>query len=59
MSLIVSYAILIATIYASFKLAKEKGQHHIIWPVLTAVLGPVIFIVQYLSTTLGKKSIIE
>lgn len=59
MSFILSYAILIAAIYSSFRLAKEKGQHHIVWPVLTAILGPIIFIVQYLSTTLGKKSIIK
>ena len=59
MSFIVVYAILILAAYCSFKLAKEKGQNHIIWPILTILLGPSIFVVKYLATTLGKKSIIQ
>ena len=53
MSFIVVYAILILAAYCSFKLAKEKGQNHIIWPILTILLGPSIFVVQYIATTLG------
>lgn len=58
MQYIVSYAILIAAIYCSFKLAKEKSQHHIVWPLLTAFVGPLVFIVQYLATTFIKKEVL-
>ncbi len=59
MHIIISYAILIAAIFCSFKLAKEKNQNAIIWPVITALLGPIIFIVQYMVTTFNiKKKIV-
>ena len=35
MAYIVSYALLIAAGFCSYKLAKEKLQNHILWPVLT------------------------
>lgn len=58
MAYIVSYGLLIAAVFCSFKLAKEKTQNHIIWPVLTLFLGPAIFIIQYLSTIFVKKKVI-
>lgn len=58
MGYIVSYALIIASVFCSFKLAKEKSQNHIIWPILTALIGPAIFIVQYLVTTFNKKKVI-
>lgn len=58
MTYIVSYGLLIAAVFCSFKLAKEKRQNHIVWPVITAVLGPAVFIIQYLSTTFTKKTLV-
>ncbi|MEN8076804.1 hypothetical protein ABFP60_07545 [Clostridioides difficile] len=58
MGYIVSYALIIVSVFCSFKLAKEKSQNHIIWPIATALVGPVIFIVQYLVTTFNKKKAI-
>mgnify|MGYP007053731987 FL=1 len=55
MAYIISYGLLIASIYCSFKLATEKMQNKIVWPILTALLGPGIFIIQYLVTTFAKK----
>ena len=58
MAYIVSYALLIAAVFCSYKLAKEKLQNHILWPILTILLGPGIFIIQYLVTTFKKKKIV-
>lgn len=58
MAYIVSYALLIAAGFCSYKLAKEKLQNNILWPVLTMLLGPGIFIIQYLVTTFKKKKIV-
>ena len=55
MAYIISYGLLIASIYCSFKLATEKMQNKIVWPILTALLLPGIFIIQYLVTTFTKK----
>ena len=55
MNIILSYAVLIASIYCSFRLAKEKEQNTMIWPIITAIMGPLVFIVQYLVTTFTKK----
>ena len=55
MAYIVSYALLIAAVFCSYKLAKEKVQNHIVWPILTALLGPGVFIVQYLVTIFMEK----
>ena len=57
MGYIISYALLIMSVYCSFKLAKEKVQNKIVWPILTAALGPGIFIIQYFITTFIKKKI--
>ena len=58
MAYIVSYALLIAAVFCSYKLAKEKAQNHIVWPVLKVVLGPGIFIVQYLVTIFMEKKLV-
>ncbi len=56
MNIILSYAILIASIFCSFRLAKEQNQNAIVWPVITALMGPLVFIIQYLVTTFTKKT---
>ena len=43
MAYIVSYGLLIAAVFCSYKLAKEKVQNQFVWPILTALLGPGIF----------------
>ena len=58
MSYIFSYALLIASVYCSYKLAKEKSQSHIVWPRVTVILGPAIFIIQYLVTLFKEKKMI-
>ncbi len=58
MAYIVSYALLIAAVFCSYKLAKEKLQNHLVWPILTALLGPGIFIVQYLVTIFMNKKLL-
>ena len=58
MAYIVSYGLLIAAVFCSYKLAKEKLQNHLVWPILTALLGPGIFIVQYLVTIFMKKKLV-
>lgn len=58
MSYIFSYALLIASVYCSYKLAKEKSQSYIIWPISTIILGPAIFIIQYLATLFNEKKMI-
>lgn len=58
MGYIFSYALLIASVYCSYKLAKEKSQNHIVWPIGTVILGPAIFIIQYLATIFNEKKMI-
>ena len=50
MAYIVSYGLLIAAVFCSYRLAKEKMQNQLVWPILTVLLGPGIFIIQYLVT---------
>ena len=40
--------LLVAAVFASYKLAIEKQQNKIIWPAITLLIGPGIFIIQYL-----------
>lgn len=47
---IINLILMIITIFASFKLAQEKGQSTIIWPLATAFIGVLVFIVQYLMS---------
>ena len=58
MAYIVSYALLIAAVFCSYKLAKEKVQNQFVWPKLTALLGPGIFIIQYLVTIFMNKKLL-
>lgn len=55
MQVLVVLALLIAAVYASHKLAIEKEQHRIIWPVITLLIGPGIFIIQYIASTFTDK----
>ena len=48
MDFIVVIGILAAAVFASYKLAIEKQQNKIIWPAITLLIGPGIFIIQYL-----------
>ena len=48
MAYIVSYGLLIISVFCSYNLAKENVQNKLIWPILTVILGPAIFIIQYL-----------
>ncbi|WP_299997580.1 hypothetical protein [uncultured Clostridium sp.] len=58
MAYIVSYGLLIIAVFCSYNLAKEKVQNKFIWPILTAILGPAIFIIQYLVTIFMKKKLV-
>lgn len=55
MNMIIFYAIAIGAIYASYKLSMEKGQNKFVWPILTFLIGPSVFIVQYIASTLINK----
>ena len=58
MAYIVSYGLLIAAVFCSYRLAKEKMQNQLVWPILTVLLGPGIFIIQYLVTIFMKKKLV-
>ena len=51
---ILNIVLMVITVFASFKLANEKGQHTLIWPMATAFLGVIVFIVQYLVSIYAK-----
>lgn len=53
---LVSLAMLVLAIFASYKLAQEKGQNHIVWPLVTAIFGAVVFLIQYLVSVYYKKT---
>ena len=57
MNVIIFYAIAIGAIYASYKLAIEKEQNKYLWPILTFIIGPSVFIVQYIASTLLNSAI--
>lgn len=40
--------LLLISVFASFKLAEEKGQNKFIWAVATALVGPFVLGIQYL-----------
>ena len=58
MAYIVSYGLLIAAVFCSYRLAKEKMQNQLVWPILTVLLGPGIFIIQYLVTIFMNKKLL-
>lgn len=58
MAYIVSYGLLIISVFCSYNLAKENVQNKFIWPILTVILGPAIFIIQYLVTIFMKKKLV-
>lgn len=58
MAYIVSYGLLIAAVFCSYRLAKEKMQNQLAWPILTVLLGPGIFIIQYLVTIFMNKKLV-
>lgn len=58
MQVFIVLALLIAAVFASYKLALEKQQNKIIWPAITLLIGPGIFIIQYLvSIFIDKRKI--
>ncbi|WP_207733804.1 MULTISPECIES: hypothetical protein [unclassified Clostridium] len=42
--------LLIASVFASYKLAEEKGQNKLIWAIITALVGPFVLAIQYLMS---------
>ena len=58
MAYIVSYGLLIAAVFCSYRLAKEKMKNQLVWPILTVLLGPGIFIIQYLVTIFMNKKLV-
>ncbi|MDU5108603.1 MULTISPECIES: hypothetical protein [unclassified Clostridium] len=40
--------LLLISVFASFKLAEEKGQNKFIWALATAFIGPFVLGIQYL-----------
>lgn len=58
MQVFIVLALLVAAVFASYKLAIEKEQNKIIWPAVTLLIGPGIFIIQYLvSVFINKRKI--
>ena len=58
MQVFIVLALLVAAVFASYKLAIEKEQNKIIWPAVTLLIGPGIFIVQYLvSVFINKREV--
>lgn len=55
MQVFIVLALLVAAVFASYKLALEKQQNKIIWPVITLLIGPGIFIIQYLVSVFTDK----
>ncbi len=55
MQVFIVLALLVAAVFASYKLALEKQQNKIIWPVITLLIGPGIFIIQYLVSIFTDK----
>ena len=47
--------LLVAAVFASYKLAIEKEQHKIVWPIMTLLVGPSVFIIQYLTSVFVDK----
>lgn len=48
MNKIMVILLLIASVFASYKLAEEKGQNKLIWAIITALIGPFVISIQYL-----------
>lgn len=55
MELILSFAILGASIYASYKMALDKNQNKIAWPVAATLFGPVPVIIQYIAADIAQE----
>lgn len=59
MQVFIVIALLVAAVFASYKLAIEKQQNKIIWPAITLLIGPGIFIIQYLTSIfIDKRKIV-
>ncbi|WP_291649377.1 hypothetical protein [Clostridium sp.] len=54
MNKIMVILLLIVSVFASYKLAEEKGQNKLIWAVITALVGPFILAIQYLTSYYKK-----
>lgn len=54
MDLMLSFIILGASIYASYKMALDKSQNKIGWPVAAAMFGPAPVIIQYIASDVAK-----
>ena len=58
-SMVYLVIMLAITAFASYKLAEEKGQHKIIWPLATLLVGPVMLALQYLISIYRKRNAVE
>ena len=55
MQFLIVIALLLAAVFASYKLAIEKQQNKIVWPAVTLLIGPGVFIIQYLTSIFINK----
>lgn len=55
MQVFIVIALLVAAVFASYKLAIEKQQNKIVWPAVTLLIGPGVFIIQYLTSIFINK----
>lgn len=55
MNTVLMMVILLAAVFASFKMAEEKGQNKFVWSVITLLVGPLVVILQYLVAYFTKK----
>lgn len=59
MQFLIVIALLLEAVFASYKLAIEKQQNKIIWPATVLLIGPGLFIVQYLVAEFVNKKKFE
>lgn len=55
MDLIVMLMVVGASVYASYKMAIEKAQNKIVWPVAAALFGPVPVVLQYIVADITQE----
>ncbi|GAB6168409.1 hypothetical protein JCM1393_08690 [Clostridium carnis] len=48
MNTIMFIIMIVAAVFASYKMAEENGQQKIVWAAVTALMGPMVVVVQYL-----------
>ncbi|AYE34078.1 hypothetical protein [Clostridium septicum] len=56
MNSIVFILVIASAVFVSFKMAEEKGQSKYIWSLATAMIGPFVIIVQYITHYFRNKN---